>query len=274
MSVKCLNCNENGHIFKNCKNPILSYGIIGYKMIGGVLKYMLIQRKDTMGYTDFVRGKYKEYNKSGLLSTFLREMTVEEKTRLKTRSFDQIWNDLWVCKESGIYVSEYERAKYKFGKLDLSSLPLDEPSQYHTQEYGFPKGRKNMNEKPIHCAVREFSEETGFCKNDIKIARDIEPLVETFIGSNGVHYTHVYYIAHVISDKVPGVNSKNRKQMEEVKKVGFYDFKEAYELFRDYDTQKKQILCDAHKLLLKKLKIMHRSTACAIIPKNKKTTIQ
>lgn len=258
MSIKCLNCNEIGHIFKHCKNPILSFGIIGYRIIGGVVNFMLIQRKDTMGYTDFVRGKYREFNKTEFLHTFIEEMTPNEKTKLLTQSFDQIWNDLWVCKGSGIYINEYEKAKYKFSKLNLESLPFKEPSRYHTQEYGFPKGRKNMHEKPVHCAIREFCEETGFCKNDIIISRDIEPLVESFVGSNGVQYTHVYYIARVMSDKVPGVDEKNHKQMEEIKKVGYYTFKEAYGLFRDYDVQKKQVLCDTNRLLLRKLKILHR----------------
>lgn len=257
--IKCLNCSEYGHLFKNCKNPIVSYGIIGYRVINGILKFMMIQRKDTMGYTDLVRGKYKEHNKIELTNIFVQEATPLEKQKLKTLTFDQIWNDLWICKKSGIYVTEYERAKAKFNRLDMDSLPLNEPSRYLYQEYGFPKGRKNISESHVNCAIREFTEETGFNKKDIRL-EDMEPLVESFVGSNGIHYTHIYYIARVISNKIPRVDKKNLKQMEEVNKVDYYEYKDAYKLLRDYDIQKKHILYTANSLLLKKLKIIHRKT--------------
>ena len=257
----CLNCDEHGHVFKNCKSPIISYGIIGYKIISGEVNYMMIQRKDTMGYTDFVRGKYREFNKNELLNIFIQEMTPREKKNIRTLSFDRIWNDMWICKKSGIYITEYNRAKAKFNNLDLDALPLDEPSRYTTKEFGFPKGRKNSCESCLNCAIREFQEETGFNKNDITLHEDIEPLIETFTGSNGVCYTHVYYLANVNSNKTPKVNLNNQKQMEEVGKIGYYNYAKGYKLLRDYDVQKKYILYAANKIILKKLKIINRESA-------------
>ena len=257
-NIRCLNCDDQGHVFKHCKNPILSYGIIAYKVIEGKLNFMMIQRKDTMGFTDFVRGKYRENNKKELLNTFIDEMTPEEKQKIKTKDFDKIWEDLWYCKKSGIYITEKEKAKYKFNNLNLQELPLDKPSKYFTQEYGFPKGRKNMNERPIDCAIREFTEETGFTKREICIDYDIEPLVETFTGSNGVKYTHIYYVANVISDRTPSVNKNNSTQMEEISKVEYHEFENAYELIRDYDTQKKNVLSLANDIIRNKLKSKFR----------------
>lgn len=212
----------------------------------------MIQRKDTMGFIDFIRGKYKANNKKELLNIFIDEMTQDEKEKIKTKDFEAIWEELWVCKKSGIYITEKEKAKYKFNNINFEELPLDQTSKYKTREYGFPKGRKNMNETSMDCAIREFREETGFRKSEISIDHEIEPLVETFTGSNGIRYTHIYYIAQVITDKSPSLNEAT--QLEEVSKVEYHPFKSAYNLIRDYDIQKKQVLLSANKIITGKLK--------------------
>ena len=56
MNVYCNNCGNKGHIYKHCKFPVLSYGIICFTND----KYILmIQRKDSINYIEFLRGKYK-----------------------------------------------------------------------------------------------------------------------------------------------------------------------------------------------------------------------
>ena len=37
-------------------------------------------------------------------------------------------------------------------------------SDWTEQEWGFPKGRRNFQEKDYDCAIREFTEETGYSK--------------------------------------------------------------------------------------------------------------
>ena len=58
----CNNCGKLGHVFHNCKKPITSSGIICVKKDKNELKYLTICRKDTLGYVDFIRGKYPLYN--------------------------------------------------------------------------------------------------------------------------------------------------------------------------------------------------------------------
>jgi hypothetical protein len=53
--VICLNCDREGHTFKKCLMPVKSYGIVAFTRKRNMLKFLLIQRKDTMGYTDFMR---------------------------------------------------------------------------------------------------------------------------------------------------------------------------------------------------------------------------
>ena len=53
----CNNCGKNGHAFHQCKYPITSIGVILFKYQKNNIKYLMIRRKDTLGYVDFMRGK-------------------------------------------------------------------------------------------------------------------------------------------------------------------------------------------------------------------------
>ena len=82
----CNNCGRVGHLFHQCKNPITSIGIICFRKNNDKLEYLLIKRKDSLGYVDFMRGKYPLYNKRYLLN-IINEMTLEEKHNLLTNTF-------------------------------------------------------------------------------------------------------------------------------------------------------------------------------------------
>ena len=191
-NIYCVNCGEKGHVVKDCHGPITSFGIIAFKIVENEndelfdknlelkdilsysksnsdnqsypkIKFLMIQRKDTMGFTDFVRGKYpedaNEYNK--VLPIFLNEMTEKEKQSLLTKSFDDIWKELWVNHDSKCFRNEYDFAYKKFSKLDIPNLINQSKTCFKYTEFGFPKGRRNMKETNIACAEREFYEETN-----------------------------------------------------------------------------------------------------------------
>ena len=54
----------------------------------------MIRRKDTLGFVDFMRGKYSIYNKEYILN-MIKQMTNDEKTRILTEPFSKLWGDLW-----------------------------------------------------------------------------------------------------------------------------------------------------------------------------------
>lgn len=251
--MKCLNCDMNGHSFQYCTKPIKSFGIVAYRYKHGIIEYLLIKRKDTIGYTDFMRGRYSSIQS---LTSILEEMTDEERDNILKYDFDYLWDNLWHNHAKGIYVNEKENAKYKFNKLDIKAILKDlPPSRFKEAEYGFPKGRKNLNEKYEECAKREFEEETGIESKNYEIVSNIDPVTETFIGSDGQKYSHVYYIAKVN----PYLNIKNNIKtdifLEEVSDILYLDYKNAYKIIRSYDTQKKYILTRINRILTKKLKI-------------------
>ena len=60
----CNNCGKQGHTFYSCKKPIISLGVIAFTITrSGEIKYLMICRKDSLGYVEFVRGKYPLYDK-------------------------------------------------------------------------------------------------------------------------------------------------------------------------------------------------------------------
>ena len=74
----CNNCGNNGHNFRECRDPITSIGIIAYTYIQDKIHYLMIKRKDTLGFVDFMRGKYNIHNKVYLMN-IINEMTTYEK---------------------------------------------------------------------------------------------------------------------------------------------------------------------------------------------------
>ena len=93
----CSNCNMTGHMYYNCKKPLLSNGIIAIKISeapNGEHLFLMVRRKHTFGFIDFVRGKYSVNNKSHLMG-MINEMTLKEKDNILNLDFISLWNYLW-----------------------------------------------------------------------------------------------------------------------------------------------------------------------------------
>ena len=78
----CNNCGKLGHLFHQCKLPITSYGIILFRTTLKGLQFLMIRRKDSFGYIDFIRGKYVPHNIEHLRSIF-NEMSIVEKENIR-----------------------------------------------------------------------------------------------------------------------------------------------------------------------------------------------
>jgi hypothetical protein len=187
----CSNCGIQGHHYKQCIEPVTSYGIIAFRIneascdINTMLtrssllpqkniEFLLVQRRDSIGFIELLRAKYKITD-----ITYIRQqiagMTTQERQSLLDKSFDDLWFGLWgkpTLPENRQYKQEYELAKQKFEllkigfdhnftKVSLEWLIKTTPVLYDSPEWGFPKGRRNTFETNYKCAVREFCEETG-----------------------------------------------------------------------------------------------------------------
>lgn len=168
--------------------------------------------------------------------------------------------------------------------FSLKELLRQAPATHHTTEWGFPKGRRNINEDDIHCALREFSEETGYMIGQIKIHMDVKPMEEIFSGTNRVRYKHVYYLAQLAetpSSLVPSSNTgighsivcDARKEMRgsssvsEIRDVKWFTYHDAQAVLRNYNIERKELFRRVNHNVLKNLyTYSKRFTTHAIAP--------
>jgi 8-oxo-dGTP pyrophosphatase MutT (NUDIX family) len=247
--IYCGNCGKNGHIYKECKEPITSLGIIGYKKIKNDILYILIQRKHSYGFVEFVRGKY-DINNLKYLKHLFDEMSKKEIDLIFKGNFDNIWTSLWGPKEISLktlYI-EYESSLDKYDDFLSIKNELEIIPKWDGPEWGFPKGRRNINESNKNCAIREFCEETNLNKEQFKIKNDIWPLSEIFVGSNNIRYKHVYYVAECENIELELANN-NIHQKNEISKIGWFNCENSINLFRSYNIEKINILSKLDTIL-------------------------
>ena len=92
--MECVNCGKLGHTFRDCTEPVMSFGICAIKFLEGVPHYLLVRRRDSLCYVEFLRGKYK-MDKIDYIHLLINGMTVEERGRLLMKPFEKLWSDLW-----------------------------------------------------------------------------------------------------------------------------------------------------------------------------------
>jgi len=257
MEHHCNNCGKKGHIYNQCKMPITSIGIILFRKHNEKTEYLMIRRRDTLGYIDFIRGKYSINNKDYIMN-MLKQMTIEEKQRLKTMNFDELWKSIWGNEMISIqYKYEESNSREKFNILSFvdknktSTLEtmINESSQYDEwteAEWGFPKGRRNYQENDYECALREFTEETGFNIAHIKTIQNILPFEEIFTGSNYKSYKHKYYLTYIDSKHIDNMNAYERS---EVSKMEWKTYEECINAIRPYNLEKKRLITNINELL-------------------------
>lgn len=295
----CHNCDKPGHDSKSCKEPVTSWGIVLVKfddikcenithdkntkidnitevklsndkdimkasLLIDKIKFLMVSRKHSLGYIEFIMGRYSLSNIDHL--TFLiQQMLPSEIKKIKENinNFRELWTDLWGDKsDNPKHATEYLNSMELFKKINnkhevdikleflldkIEPLPI-----YKTPELGFPKGRKNRGETSRECAIREFVEESGYNEDDIKIIDEIQPITEILTGTNGVRYRHIYYLAELVTDKKPSLNG-NECQKYEIGSVDFYTYNDAKHHIRPYHVEKMSIITKLFFYYLDKL---------------------
>ncbi len=218
----------------------------------------MIRRKDSFGYIDFIRGKYVLNNLEHIQSMF-NEMSMSEREKIATTDFETLWKMMWGETAIGSqYKGEELASQKKFESLKggvlmglngeiitLQNLIENSTTKWKETEWEFPKGRRNYQEKDLDCALREFEEETGLSKKDIKIVENILPFEEIFLGSNHKSYKHKYFLAY--TDKT--TDELHNYQQTEVSKLVWKTLEECLDSIRPYNLEKKQLIININKVL-------------------------
>jgi ADP-ribose pyrophosphatase YjhB (NUDIX family) len=226
--------------------PITSYGIVHYMDN----KYLMICRRNSLGYTDFIRGKYTIKNIKHICN-LIDEMTTVEKKNLLTQAFNTLWVNLWGVKSDNLFEELHAQEKFNTIKqgflvnnkyITLKDLIDESTTSWECPEWGFPKGRRNSYESELSCALREYEEETGYDKHGITIISNVLPYEEIFTGSNYKSYIHKYFLG-----KSNNLIIKNSFQESEVSDMKWVTFEEAIQLIRPYNVERIEILQFIHK---------------------------
>jgi 8-oxo-dGTP pyrophosphatase MutT (NUDIX family) len=286
----CNNCDKPGHEYKNCQSPITSWGIILVKLNEGLkvdhsitnmktrgfcikpkdfrdlelislymssIRFLMVRRKHSLGYIEFMRGRYKPDNVDGINFLF-QQMTPEEIKKIGSNDFSDLWKEMWNDDEHKMkYLEkEYDVSESKFNQLrDCKDVDLgldfyvkNVVPNYKTHEWGFPKGRRSRNESISECALREFTEETGIDLNKIKLINEIEPIEENLIGTNGVKYRHIYFVAELLGDIKVEI-----KDNSEIGDIGFFSYNDAISMIREYHLEKRDIIINLYMYYIESL---------------------
>lgn len=272
-TITCANCGGLGHVYRTCNHPTISYGFICYRIVEDFDTntkypvYLMVQRKDSLSYVEFMRGKYELENKNYLYKLF-SNMTNDERLNIKNHNFEYLWKEMWCKNEdenSKNFNKEFIEASQKFGRLyngyyikttesiefiNINYILENTVAEFSESEWGFPKGRRNVNENDICCAMREFKEETGYNPKNLQLCGDMKPLEEVFSGTNKKRYKHVYYVAKFNSDYMVSEWIPSGKEIRDVK---WFNYIDAQNHIRDLNIERKELLKRLNSIIFKNM---------------------
>ena len=250
-NVICSNCLCLGHYSRNCNKPIHSFGIICFTKrdphtneIDGQTRLLCIQRRHSTAILDILTGNYDIANEN-VIKGYFSQMTLFERLFIYQNYTDflKIWDKFIGFKK---YKFEQTRAKEMFEKLDIKDIITNTHCEHTQERFGYPKGRRKINETTITCALREFEEETGYSKKDISLL-NVDCIHESVTALNGKIYDQTYFMAEFIGTDVAKrvYNEHNR----EVKSQNWFMSKDFKDLPFEDDNVKESTIKRVSRLI-------------------------
>lgn len=289
----CSNCGIAGHSYRECQSPITSFGTIlirvkqpnwsqekvlsstahsltGFEPVFQQLEVLLIQRRDSLGFVDLLRGKYSIHDVEYIRKQ-ISGMTDHERNKILTRDFDDLWAEMWGSESTDAqYKKDKENSRNKLAAL-REGITLDVSgtvatlenfvnqcgNHWDTPEWGFPKGRRDGGESDLECALREMKEETGIQESDVIVIHNMEPIHETFFGTNHVHYCHKYFVVYVPDGEQVCYDDKNPHMAREIGNIQWFSLNDALAKIRPDNVEKREVLLRVGNLLRNFCPLLH-----------------
>lgn len=204
------------------------------------IKFLMIQRKKSLGYLEFIRGRYNVDDINGINHLF-EQMTPQEISDIIKKDFDYLWTTLWDEKNirNKNHHKEYIVSKEKFYQLKMNKMNLlnNIKPLFNFNEWGFPKGRREAYESDIVCALREFEEETDYKEEQYTVMEECKHIRENLVGTNGINYAHNYFLT-ILHE----INEKNDESNREIGNIKVMDINECLDVIRPYHKNKIKII--------------------------------
>ena len=219
------------------------------------IKFLVVQRKHSLGYYKFIRGDYEINNPEGIQFLF-KQMIQKEINKIGLMTFDELWADLW-SKEKAYKNHEYNKSKTLFNMLTITTkynnlqfyvnnvIPT-----WSSNEWGFPKGRKSFGENDLNCGIREFKEETGFTDDEFIVLDKILPIEETFCGTDGIKYKHSYFLAVSLTSKEPEIDKNAPLQFNEISNIKWMNYDQLIKEIRPYHSQRIHMISETFMYII------------------------
>lgn len=122
----CINCGKNNHSFTQCNEPFSSYGVICFHKspVDSVQRVLMVCRRHSVYYVEFLRGKYDVNNLEYLIALFSRMTRDEIRLICSSANFEVLRNDLGLDNiRRRVFRAEYETSELKFNYiLNLGTL--------------------------------------------------------------------------------------------------------------------------------------------------------
>ncbi len=263
----CNNCYREGHFYRNCDQPLLSYGLCCFKKVNDEIKFLMVKRRNTYTYIEFLRGIYDIKDLEYLQKMFTK-MSIQEKKKILENDFKTLWNQLWLMENNLKNKNEFYKGIIKFNILrnsyfndeknifvSLKYLIDNSEKTYEMEEWYFPKGKKENKETDMETSLREFCEETNIDEKLIKIHEN-KILEELHLGSNNKYYKTIFYLSEYLSNDLNDVinkfqNFKTSFQKTEIGNIKWIDISELKKYFRDYEISKFELIENLKKIIEK-----------------------
>lgn len=213
---------------------------INAENINDNIQFLMVQRKHSLGYMEFMRGRYSIDNIDTLIH-LIEQMTPNEIDDVSNEDFDYLWNGLWDLNniKNKNHHKEFIQSKQKFYQIKLNHPNIFTKIKplYIFNEWGFPKGRREAYESDLVCAIREFEEETGLEETNYNVLEKCKSIRENLTGTNGVHYAHNYFLS-VINDNSNNKDETNR----EIRQTQVLNILQCLDKIRPYHKNKIRII--------------------------------
>lgn len=212
-------------INKNDNGFVLSYGVacVRKNPDTGCYEVLMIKKRHTYLFIEFVRGMYDPYKDYDLQHMF-DAMTITEKSMIRTRNFNTLWHycngEPTKSSERSVYARSLRKYTALIGRGEDVLPSLLSKTTNANLLWEIPKGRPQKKETPLISATREFEEETGLTKDSYRILFDEGTIEYSFIDC-GVRYKYIYYLAVLSSQVLPKYDYANEHMLWELSELRF-----------------------------------------------------
>lgn len=172
-------------------DPTISYGTIEIVVSEKCVRYHMFRRRNSAEYDTLIRGFAKKTNMFELLCL----LSEDEKCRILSNEWRDIWDDYWTDKNYTGYRRLRSQSESRFAEIKelLSRLNGHFPQRVENRPLVFSKGKQCKGESGLQTAIREMEEETMMTMKGATL-RFETPISQRYMGSNGKLYESKYYV--------------------------------------------------------------------------------